>query len=177
MNFFQRTDKMTKIKKSLIMEKDKIDYEVRDVLISANFDKDGKVDEDDYVVEKKAVEVGRVDMQEYVNSFREDVGIANILKKVALSGDVSMLNQVERTALPLDEDGKEMIQDVTALQNGDETLAKIGDNMKKGYEELPEDLKAGRSLEKFLETVSKEEIAAFVAKYNAAQTGGKQDGE
>ena len=63
--------------------------------------------------------------------------------------------------------GKEIIQDITPLQNGENGVAAIGDNMRKTFSNLPDELKAGRTLEQFLENVSQAEIDAFVQSYVA----------
>lgn len=164
MNFFVRPKEMKKVSSSYVPEKDIVKYERKDKLVKAD-------SEDDFVVEEVAVEVERVNRQEYIDSFREDVGIANILKKVALSGDASLLNQVKRQPLPIADDGKEVIQDITPLQAGEDAVAKMGDNMRKTFADLPDELKAGRSLEQFCETCSKAEIDAFVASYIEKKKG------
>lgn len=47
----------------------------------------------DFVVVPTVVETARYNRTDYINSFRDDVGILNILKKVQLSGDATLLNQ------------------------------------------------------------------------------------
>lgn len=85
------------------------------------------------------------------------------------------MNQVKRSPLPIQEDGKEAIQDVTALQEGEKNIAAMGDNMRKSWSEMPEELKNGRSLEEFCKTISQSEIDAFVSSYIAKQQGGNED--
>lgn len=174
MNFFTMIEK--KNNKNIVKyEEDILEFERVDKLVKVKYDAKGTVDEDEFEVKEVVVPKTKINRQEYINSFREDVGIANILKKVALSGDVSLLNQVKRTNLPLSNDGKEIVQDVTALQAGDEAIAKMGDNMRKTFNNLPDELKAGRSLESFLEGVTQAEIDAFVADYIKRKQGGIND--
>ena len=61
--------------------------------------------EEDYVIEDKVVEVSRVNRQSYIAKDAPDVGVMNILAKVARSGDLSLLNQtgtVVPNASPID---------------------------------------------------------------------------
>lgn len=78
--------------------------------------------EDDFVIESKIVTTQKIDRQEYIESFRDDVGILNIMKKVALTDDVTLLNQRTRQTLAVDEDGKEVVTDISQL--GDQEFAK-----------------------------------------------------
>lgn len=70
------------------VHEDKVEYAEVDKIVKTG---DG---ENDFIIEKQVVEVSRVDLDEYINSFRDDVGLANILKKVQLTGDNSLLNVV-----------------------------------------------------------------------------------
>lgn len=175
MNFFARPKTMKKIPSSYKPEEDIVHYVRAEKLVKVNVDEKGNVDENDFLVEECVVESERVNRSDYINSFREDVGIANILKKVALSGDVTLFNQIQRTPLPIQDDGKEMIQDITPLQDGEEAVAKMGDDMRKTFKALPQDLVGGRSLAEFLENVSQAEIDAFVAKYIKDRVGSSED--
>lgn len=58
----------------------------------------------DFVV----VDAGKEDRQAYIDSFKDDAGVYNVLKKYAITGDVSLLNQREGfygdiSGLPVDE--------------------------------------------------------------------------
>ena len=173
MNFFVRPKDMKKVFSPdyTEQEKDIVSYVRVNKLKKASIDEKGNIDEDDFIVEEEVVENERVNRDDYINSFREDVGIGNILKKVALSGDVSLFNQVKRVPQPLAADGKEQVIDITPLQEGEEKVAAMGDNMRKTYSRLPDELKAGRSLEQFLEGVSQSEIDAFVSSYVEKKKG------
>lgn len=59
---------------------DIIEYYDKDVVVKTG---EG---EDDYKIEKKLVEYNRVNRDKYIQSFSDEVGITNILKKVALGG-------------------------------------------------------------------------------------------
>lgn len=74
-----------------------IDYqEVEHVKITGDKDTD-------FIIDKEVREFSRTPRQEYIDSFRDDVGILNIIEKVRLSGDVTLLNQTGRVSIPGDE--------------------------------------------------------------------------
>lgn len=49
--------------------------------------------ESDFILEDKVIEVARVDRTALINSHRDDVGIENIIKKMSISGDLTLANQ------------------------------------------------------------------------------------
>lgn len=59
----------------------------------------GKTDKD-FVLIKDVVVTSKVKRQDYIDSYRDDVGILNILEKVRLSGDVALLDQTHRISNP-----------------------------------------------------------------------------
>lgn len=75
----------------------------------------------EYVIEEVAVETSRIDTQEYIDSFKDDVGIENILKKFQLVNDPDLLVQVKRPTVPVADDGMEFVQDYTGLPSDEET--------------------------------------------------------
>lgn len=154
-------------------EEEIIELERYDVLVKSNPD-----DETDFVTQEKVRVKSSVNRTDYINSFRDDVGIENILKKVALSGDVSLLNQIKRTELPKDlndPEGREIVQDLTPLFNGEKGAAKLGDLAQQIYASLPADLVGGRSFAEFCENVTDADIAAYIASKNKVEK--KEGGE
>lgn len=77
--------------------------------------------ENNFIVNKKIKELDRVNRQEYLDSQSNDVGILNIIEKVRLSGDATLLNQTGRVPMAivgkdaLDHD-VEAVVDVTKYQ-------------------------------------------------------------
>ena len=75
----------------------------------------------DFIIDKRVHEVSRTPRQEYIDSFRDDVGILNIIEKVRLSGDATLLDQTHRVGVPGSEKdalGREVedVADYTAYQ-------------------------------------------------------------
>lgn len=57
----------------------------------------------DFTILEEVKEIDRVDRQEYYDSMANEVGILNIIEKVRLSGDATLLNQTGRVSILSDE--------------------------------------------------------------------------
>lgn len=107
------------------------------------------VDEYDFVRnekgELKIEKTGEYDFVEYVQSFKDETGLANILKLVARTGDTSLLNKKEGqyldlSSMPTDEldisANENTIKKLTAqLQQQSEALKKLEEQMNKEKEQ------------------------------------------
>lgn len=152
----------------IVAEKDIIEYERYDELVKSNPENSA-----DFVTVEKVRIKQKVNRADYIASFADDVGIKNILKKLALSGDYSLLNQIHREALPLEEGNREIVQDVTVLQE-ENGASNLGDLAQQLYRALPPELVAGRSFANFCDTVTQAEIDAYVASRNNVNQGGQE---
>lgn len=65
-------------------KEDIVTYDVRDVVIKTGDSKH------DFVVEKEVYECERKNRDAFIQSFSQDVGIENIIKKIQISGDNSL---------------------------------------------------------------------------------------
>lgn len=81
-----------------------------------------------------------VDRQDFINQYKDDVGILNILKKVARSGDESLLNQCTPGYADLTNMPEDFLQ-AKALY--DQALA--------AYDQLPDTIKNGMTAQEFAE--------------------------
>ena len=105
-----------------------------------------------------------VDRQDYINQYQDEVGILNILKKVARTGDMSLLNQcktgqgVDLTDMPED------FLQAKALY--DEALA--------AYDQLPDKIKAGMTAEEFV-NVTAEKLGGNIKDYVASLNNKESD--
>lgn len=114
----------------------------------------------------EVIETSAVSREDYINSFQDEVGLENILRKVSLTGDVSLLNKTGRVGDVdfVDKDGvaHEKVCDITDLPQTPEAAAAI---VARGYElfkDIPEDLKANRSFAQFVEGCSDEELKTYL---------------
>lgn len=115
--------------------------------------------EEDYVLQKKVVPYSKENRKEVIESYRNDVGILNILKKVALTGDNTLLDQrhnaigIDCTNLPAN-----YMEAFEALENG---LV--------SFKDLPDDIKNKMSVDEFVKNYKQEDFDAYIqAKVNAA---------
>lgn len=136
----------------------------------------------DFIINKEVVESSRINRQDYINSYRDDVGILNIIEKVRLSGDMTLFNQTGRVSLP----GKEKdalgrpVEDVADFTNYQVDKIEALNAYKKGREtlaDLPADLKANNSFESIAK-MSDEEINKYIeSKVAAILAAQKKEGE
>lgn len=94
----------------------------------------------DFIIKHELQEISRVNRADYINSHREDVGILNIIKKVQLTGDATLLDQrnVEIGYADITKMPKDKMEAMDAVQEG---VA--------AFDDLPEDIRRKMSLEKF----------------------------
>lgn len=105
--------------------------------------------------------IKKYDIQEYIKSFESDIGIQNILKKVALTGDKSYLNQTGRVGEKPD-GGLEDIKDYTNVPaNKTEAFNAVAAGVA-AYDALPDDMKADMSFAQFAEKFGEEQIKSYV---------------
>lgn len=124
-----------------------------------------------YVIEKEVVETSRVDTQAYIDSFKDDVGIENILRKFNMVNDPELLNQVKRPTVPIGEDGKEVIQDYTGIPTTEEEALKIAKRAMTEFDNLPKELTKGRTFNQFAESCTKEELLTYISSMNQKKEG------
>lgn len=132
-----------------IEKNDIVDIVIDDVVVKTG---DG---DRDFVIQKEAREVSRINRRDFLNSQSNDLGILNIIKKVQLSGDVTLLNQRHRPSVntTVAPDGS-ILEDVQDYTNVQKPIEEIQQDIVKGrmaYDSLPEAFKAGTSFESFAE--------------------------
>ena len=119
-------------------------------------------DSDNVILEYEAVKKGEIDIQEYIASFADEVGIQNILKKISLSGDTSLLNQTHRESLNPD-GGLEPVQDYSNVpKNKTEAFNAVIEGVN-AFDNLPEDLKGKMSMAQFVQLFGQDEFDKYIA--------------
>lgn len=120
-----------------------------------------------------------VPIKEYIESFADDVGIQNILKKVAMTGDKSYLNQTGRSSLETDENNREPVQDYTdAPMSKTDAFNAVAAGVR-AYDALPEEIRGQMSFAQFAEGFGQVQYEQYIEelkkKYATTQTeGGNQ---
>ena len=121
--------------------------------------------------------VRKYNQQELIASYSDDVGIQNILKKLAISGDKSILNQTGREPL-CPNGGLEPIQDFSEVPSSKAEAFNIVAAGVAAYDNLPSDIKGKMSLEQFVHDFGQEQLNAYIesvkAKYATESTGGNE---
>lgn len=126
---------------------DIVEYEIKEYVV-----KTGEGDED-FVVKTRVVEKSRIKRQDYINSFRDDVGILNILAKVQATGDATLLDQKK---------GGSYIDISTLPDNVDDANKAIAVGVA-AFDGLPEEIKKKMSMAEFVDKFGQEEFDALIA--------------
>lgn len=125
--------------------------------------------EDDYVLVTKFVEE-KQNIKELINSQSSEVGIYNLLDRVAKTGDESLLPKPH-------DDKNGVLTDITGYPEDLMEAHRIANAGADAFMTLPEELKKGRSLEEFAKNISDEEAAAFIKAFIAKRFAKKDDGK
>ena len=142
--------------------KDIVEYEEQEFVV-----KTGEGDTD-YVVKKRIVEKSRINRQAYINSFSDEVGIHNILKKVQLTGDETLLKQ--RADAPF--------IDATQFQTSRSDLVNSVNKGVQNFDNLPDEIKKKMSMEDFVNSFGQKEFDDFIQdKVNAILAAKKEKGD
>lgn len=148
------------------IDKDIVEYETYDAIVKTG---DG---EEDYILEPRVRECARYNRQEYLNSQSNDVGILNIIKKVQMSGDNTLLQQRTRasvhTTVAPDGSVLEDVQDYTGVQTDIYGVQKATEKAQASYDGLHPEIKAGTSMRSLAE-LSDSEIMSLIARIDAAK--------
>lgn len=111
----------------------------------------------------KVVEDVTLDIQEFIDSQSDDVGIQNILKKVAMTGDTSLYNQTGRKGLPVDETGKEVINDLTNFPTSINEAVELAKAANSEFAKIDKELTQNKSIGQFLDGLDPATIEAYLA--------------
>lgn len=128
--------------------------------------------ENDFVVKQKMVIANKVNRADSINSYSGDVGIQNVLKKVALSGE-DLASVVDSGKFYSKQKGLVDLSEVP--DNVVEAYKKVEDGVK-AFDNLPKDLKKKSSMAHFASEVTNEEIYKYIdAKIEAITKASKKE--
>lgn len=151
--------------KPIVFEKERLEV----VLIP----KADNVDTDNAILVYVPVIKGKTNIDDLIASYSDDVGIQNILRKIAISGDTSLLNQTGRK--PLGNGGPEAIQDYTDVPaSKTDAFNKVVAGVA-AFDKLPTDLKGKLSMAQFAELIGEEELNNYIAGVIAKNTPKEED--
>lgn len=130
-------------------------------------EKTGEGDKD-FVVKTRVVESSRINRQDYISSFADEVGIKNILKKVQATGDETLLKQRPDGAFI----------DVTQFPDTRSGMYEAVKNGVKAFDDLPDDVKKKMSMEDFVNYFGQKEFDDYVkAKVDEIVAAKAKEGE
>lgn len=121
-----------------------IDYEIKQVKHSTG------PGEDDFTIEEKVIE-HETDIKEFVNSFKDEVGVRNILKKVAKTGDPTLLQQ-----------GEAMYADLSAIPELPQDKLKAGAKVAEEFSKIDPALRGNQSVDGFIKNLSQEQLDKYI---------------
>lgn len=107
-------------------------------------------------IQEEVIEAKKYNRQEFINSFRDDVGVLNILKKV----NAGLLNPA---TLAASFDLKAPINDISDIPTDIGDALNLVDEAHKLYAKLPADLKAGMDFNTFCNSFDQAKFDAYIA--------------
>lgn len=129
------------------------------------------------IVVYEPIFIREIDIQAEIDSYADEVGIQNILRKVAMTGDKSYLNQTGRE--PLNPNGGlEPVQDYSNVPSSKTEAFNAVAAGVAAYDSLPEEIKGKMSFEQFAKEFGQQQYQEFVQalinkyKENNTTTGG-----
>lgn len=157
MSFLRDPKEAAKFEKGRVFESsDIVSYYMKEVVKKVG---EG---EDDFVVEKVLTEYDRTPREDYINSFANDVGVKNMIRKAIANGqDPSICFRAKGGYVDLTKAPGSMTELEQSLQSAD-----------KAYESLPADMKKAHSKSE-AHKITREEIEAYVSKAVAAHFASK----
>ena len=121
-------------------------------------------DEGEVSVVEEYIETKRYNRQDYINSFRDDVGILNILKKV----NAGLLNPA---TIACSFDTNAPINDITNVPTDVGDALNLVDEAHKLYATLPAALRAGLDFNTFCKTFDQAKFDAYMASQKPKEEG------
>ena len=110
---------------------------------------------DVYEIVEKPVVVNEYDTEKLTKSFAGQTGLEAVMKRVAITGDVSLLGSgITSDETPL--------VDATKIPNSIGEVKKLADKVDALAGSLPKELLKGRSVEDFLRDITAEQVKEYV---------------
>lgn len=109
--------------------------------------KDVKVidkEKDLFEIYDKVVETSSIDLDKYTQSFKGQTGLEAVMKRVAITGDSSLLNTISY-------DKEQPVFDATNIPTSLDEVKALANQVKDIYNKLPQELKKGNNPENILQ--------------------------
>lgn len=114
----------------------------------------------DFKIHCKLAVAEEYNRADHINSFSGDVGIQNVLKKVALGGhDIGQV--IESGAFQSKQKGDHVVDISKTPKDTFEALNEVEKGLK-GWKGIPDELKKGRNMAEFAKTFNAEELNSYI---------------
>lgn len=113
-------------------------------------------DKTNYVIKRSQIEASRISRQDYIDSFADEVGVINVLRKVAKTGDTSLVNQIGEVPV-----GNQDLTNMPTTPGGAYLYAK---SLEDQYHNLTPELKGNMTLEEFMNKATNQYIDSYIEK-------------
>lgn len=156
--FIGRGNDGFKRQSTYVYQKDIVTYYDKPVIVYPNPD-----DKDTFYVDLVSTELERKNRQDFMNSFRGDVGVLNIVRKLAMQGE----NAADgRFAV-----SEDSYSDLTILPKSKEELDRLMAIKNKVWASLDPELKGNMSFEEFCESWDDSRLESYLdSKASASQS-------
>lgn len=124
---------------------DYVEYELHDIKKSTG------PEIDDFEIETIEEEV-KTNIEEFINSFKDQVGVDAVLKRAA-SGDLSLLNEKEA-----------IYADLTGIPTDAEEAFKKQQATEELFNKIDKELTNGQTMQEFIESLTEEKIKEYISK-------------
>lgn len=130
-------------------------------------------DDGEVTVKEEYVQTRKYNRQEYIDSFRNDVGILNILKKVQYQGNsvldaVAKINAVDPSLINRTPKQTEDV-DISNLPNDIGDAYSVVEKAHVIFESLPEELKGKMNFDTFVQSFDQKAFDEYIAKKAAKE--------
>lgn len=139
--------RIAKVNGTKNFDKNYISYDVKKVVKKIGDN------EDDYILENKII-TKKDSVYELINSQAAEVGVYNILKKVAMTGDETIFDEYKAPS-------GETITDISKVPENVADMFNNASVMMQAFATLPVDLVKGRNFSQFCETITQAEFDAW----------------
>lgn len=120
--------------------------------------------EDDFEIEQKEI-IEEVDINKHIHSFKDEVGVRNIMKRIALTGDASLLEQAQVG-----------VGDLSTIPDLPQEKIAAYKSVEEAYLKIDPALRGSMTMEDFIKGLSEEKIKSYIdAKFASSMNTKKEE--
>lgn len=112
-------------------------------------------EKDLYEIEDQIVQRSKIDLEKLTQSYKGQTGLEAVMQRVALTGDLSLLNTITT-------ENEEAVIDATKLPKTLGEVKKMASDIQNIYNKLPEEIKSGRTASDIANNFTQEDLTRFI---------------